>query len=98
MAKSRVVTFAQDRCDRRSLTGQRVGGCCDKETGAYVALSAVENASEGSCQSPESPEWLTDNGSAYRAHETRAFALATGARINDSAKPGKQRHHSRKLP
>ena len=28
---------------------------------------------------PASPvEWLTDNGSAYRAHETRAFAREIG--------------------
>ncbi|MBE7330865.1 integrase core domain-containing protein, partial [Salmonella enterica] len=47
------------------------------ETVQDVMLGAVEKRF-GRQLPTESLEWLTDNGSAYRAHETRAFALLLG--------------------
>ena len=45
-------------------------------------------------------QWLTDNGSAYTAHETRKFAVRqrveSGAMHNSGEQPGNQRN-SRKL-
>lgn len=44
----------------------------DKETVQDVMLGAVEKRF-GRHLPSEPLEWLTDSGSAYRAHETRAF-------------------------
>ncbi|QUJ00278.1 hypothetical protein KCP73_26120 [Salmonella enterica subsp. enterica] len=50
-----------------------------KKTVQDVMLGAQWHASRRQLPT-ESPEWLTDNGSAYRASGTRAFArLLTGA-------------------
>ncbi|MDT8952863.1 hypothetical protein RRF60_00370, partial [Aeromonas caviae] len=47
-------------------------GGYDSDTVQDVMLRSVEHRFGDSL--PASPvEWLTDNGSAYRAHETRAF-------------------------
>lgn len=71
------VTFAQDCCDREIIDWAAGTGGYDKETGQDVMLGAVEK--RFGQQLPSKPlEWLTDNGSAYRAHETRAFARMLG--------------------
>ncbi|TNL02346.1 IS3 family transposase, partial [Kosakonia cowanii] len=52
-------------------------GGYDSETVQYVMLGAVERRFGSSL--PSSPvEWLTDNGSAYRSHQTRQFARMVG--------------------
>ena len=66
--------------------------CCDKEVMSWVAttkgidaglvgdmiMQAVENRF-GANAAPQKPiEWLTDNGSCYRAAETRSFAKLLG--------------------
>ncbi|HCB1716472.1 TPA: IS3 family transposase [Citrobacter freundii] len=71
------VTFAQDCCDREIIDWAAGTGGYDKETVQDVMLGAVEK--RFGKQLPTEPlEWLTDNGSAYRAHETRAFARMLG--------------------
>lgn len=71
------VTFAQDCCDREIIEWAASTGGYDKETVQDVMLGAIEK--RFGRQLPTEPlEWLTDNGSAYRAHETRAFARMLG--------------------
>ncbi len=71
------VTFAMDCCDREALDWAASTGGYDSDTVQDVMLSSVERRFGDSL--PASPvEWLTDNGSAYRAHETRAFAREIG--------------------
>ncbi|BEN08976.1 hypothetical protein SMETH9_43020 [Serratia marcescens] len=71
------VTFAQDCCDREIIDWAAGTGGYDKETVQDVMLGAVEKHF-GQHLPSELLEWLTDNGSAYRAHETRAFARMLG--------------------
>ncbi|WP_350262762.1 IS3 family transposase (plasmid) [Pantoea sp. BJ2] len=71
------VTFAQDCCDREIIDWAAGTGGYDKETVEDVMLGAAENRF-GQPLPSEPLEWLTDNGSAYRAHETRAFARMLG--------------------
>jgi len=71
------VTFAQDCCDREIIGWAAGTGGYDKETVQDVMLGAVEKRF-GQHLPSEPLEWLTDNGSAYRAHETRAFARMLG--------------------
>ncbi len=41
-------------------------------------LAAIKNRFSSEFGTPAPIEWLTDNGSAYTAHKTRAFALEIG--------------------
>lgn len=67
------VTFALDCCDREPLYWAVTTGGFDSETVQDVMLGAVERRFGN--ELPASPvEWLTDNGSCYRANETRQFA------------------------
>ncbi|HCT9457704.1 TPA: IS3 family transposase [Klebsiella pneumoniae] len=71
------VTFALDCCDREALHWAASTGGYDSETVQDVMLGAVERRFGNSL--PASPvEWLTDNGSAYRSHQTRQFARMVG--------------------
>ncbi|PLO36916.1 IS3 family transposase, partial [Klebsiella pneumoniae] len=66
------VTFALECCDREALYRAASTGGYDSETVQDVMLVAVERRFGNSL--PASPvEWLTDNGSAYRSHQTRQF-------------------------
>lgn len=74
--KLRVI-FAQDCCDREVIDWSAGTGGYDKETVQDVMLRAVEKRFGRAL--PSAPlEWLTDNGSCYRARETRAFARMLG--------------------
>lgn len=67
------VTFALDCCDREAIDWAASTGGYDKATVQDVMLGAIEKRFGDKV--PEEPiQWLTDNGSAYRAHETRQFA------------------------
>ncbi|EDF8710675.1 IS3 family transposase [Salmonella enterica] len=67
------VTFALDCCDREALHWAVTTGGFDSETVQDVMLGAVERRFGN--ELPASPvEWLTDNGSCYRANETLQFA------------------------
>ncbi|MBA8578230.1 IS3 family transposase [Escherichia fergusonii] len=71
------VTFALDCCDREALHWAVTTGGFDSETVQDVMLGAVER--RFGSELPTSPvEWLTDNGSCYRANETRQFARMLG--------------------
>ncbi|EJT9437888.1 IS3 family transposase [Escherichia coli] len=78
------VTFALDCCDREALHWAVTTGGFDSETVQDVMLGAVER--RFSNELPASPvEWLTDNGSCYRANETRQFARMLGLEPKNTA-------------
>lgn len=78
------VTFALDCCDREALHWAVTTGGFDSETVQDVMLGAVER-----CFGSELPaypvERLTDNGSCYRANETRQFARMLGLEPKNTA-------------
>ncbi|WP_200819151.1 IS3-like element IS2 family transposase [Escherichia coli] len=78
------VTFALDCCDREALHWAVTTGCFNSETVQDVMLGAVERRFGNDL--PSSPvEWLTDNGSCYRANETRQFARMLGLEPKNTA-------------
>ena len=80
----RRVTFALDCCDREALHWAVTTGGFNSETVQDVMLGAVERRFGNDL--PSSPvEWLTDNGSCYRANETRQFARMLGLEPKNTA-------------
>ncbi|WP_164832801.1 IS3-like element IS2 family transposase [Shigella flexneri] len=78
------VTFALDCCDREALHWAVTTGGFNSETVQDVMLGAVERRFGNDL--PSSPvEWLTDNGSCYRANETRQFARMLGLEPKNTA-------------
>ncbi|EMX8254641.1 IS3 family transposase [Escherichia coli] len=78
------VTFALDCCDREALHWAVTTGGFNSETVQDVMLGAVERRFGN--ELPASPvEWLTDNGSCYRANETRLFARMLGLEPKNTA-------------
>ncbi|EAB1454715.1 IS3-like element IS2 family transposase [Escherichia albertii] len=78
------VTFALDCCDREALHWAVTTGGSNSETVQDVMLGAVERRFGN--DRPSSPvEWLTDNGSCYRANETRQFARMLGLEPKNTA-------------
>ncbi|HCC4393787.1 TPA: IS3 family transposase [Escherichia coli] len=78
------VTFALDCCDREALHWAVTTGGFDSETVQDVMPGAVERRFGN--ELPASPvEWLTDNGSCYRANETRQFARMLGLEPKNTA-------------
>uniref|UniRef100_UPI003EBFA9E1 IS3 family transposase n=1 Tax=Escherichia coli TaxID=562 RepID=UPI003EBFA9E1 len=78
------VTFAPDCCDREALHWAVTTGGFNSETVQDVMLGAVERRFGN--ELPASPvEWLTDNGSCYRANETRQFARMLGLEPKSTA-------------
>ncbi|HCB9839965.1 TPA: IS3 family transposase [Escherichia coli] len=78
------VTFALDCCDREALHWAVTTGGFDSETVQDVMPRAVERRFGN--ELPASPvEWLTDNGSCYRANETRQFARMLGLEPKNTA-------------
>ncbi|EAS5035167.1 IS3 family transposase [Salmonella enterica subsp. enterica serovar Uganda] len=78
------VTFALDCCDREALHWAVTTGGFDSETVQDVMLGAVERRFGN--ELPAYPvEWLTDNGSCYRANETRQFARMLGLEPKNTA-------------
>ncbi|MDF6728558.1 IS3 family transposase [Escherichia coli] len=78
------VTFALDCCDREALHWAVTTGGFDSETVQDVMLGAVER--RFGSELPTSPvEWLTDNGSCYRANERRQFARMLGLEPKNTA-------------
>ena len=69
------VTFSLDCCDREAIDWAASTGGYDSSTVQDVMLRSVEKRFGD--RLPDTPvQWLTDNGSAYTAHETRRFAVA----------------------
>ncbi|MDS0623756.1 IS3 family transposase [Escherichia coli] len=78
------VTFALDCSDREALHWAVTTGVFDSETVQDVMLGAVGRRFGN--ELPASPvEWLTDNGSCYRANETRQFARMLGLEPKNTA-------------
>ncbi|HHY7593755.1 TPA: IS3 family transposase [Escherichia coli] len=78
------VTFALDCCDREALHWAVTTGGFNSEIVQDVMLGAVERRFGN--ELPASPvEWLTDNGSCYRANETRQFARMLGLEPKSTA-------------
>ncbi|WP_407216028.1 IS3 family transposase [Escherichia coli] len=78
------VTFALDCCDREALHWAVTTGGFNSETAQDVMLGAVERRFGNDL--PSSPvEWLTDNGSCYRANETRLSARMLGLESKNTA-------------
>lgn len=78
------VTFALDCCDREALHWAVTTGGFNSEIVQDVMLGAVERRFGN--ELPASPvEWLTDNGSCYRANETRQFARMLGLEPKNTA-------------
>lgn len=67
----------QDCCDREIIDWAASTRGCNKETVQDVMLGAVKKRF-GRQLLKELLEWLTDDGSAYKAHETKAFARMLG--------------------
>ncbi|EFO0741104.1 hypothetical protein DYT72_24680 [Escherichia coli] len=68
------VTFALDCCDREAIDWAASTGGYDKSTVQDVMSGATEKRF-GDKAPEQTIQWLTDNGSAYTAHETRQFAI-----------------------
>lgn len=72
------VAFALDCCDREILSWVATTKGITSHLINDLMMQAVENRF-GMHHPPEQPvEWLTDNGSCYIAHETKAFARVLG--------------------
>ncbi|HFV0472369.1 TPA: IS3 family transposase, partial [Escherichia coli] len=78
------VTFALDCCDREALHWAVTTGGFNSETVQDVMLGAVERRF-GNELLASPVEWLTDNGSCYRANETRQFARMLGLEPKNTA-------------
>ncbi len=72
------VTFALDCCDREAMSWVATTGGYTGNDVRDVMLAAVEHRFGNVDAAPASIEWLSDNGSGYIAHETRAFASGIG--------------------
>lgn len=71
------VAFALDTCDREAIAWCASTGGISGEMIRDLMLESVERRF-GSLRVPQPIQWLSDNGSCYRAHETIDFAIALG--------------------
>ena len=71
------VVFALDTCDREAMSWKASTGGV---TGGMVRDLMVESVEHrfGDNPLPHAVQWLSDNGSCYRAHETVNFAISLG--------------------
>lgn len=71
------VSFAIDTCDREIMAWEAGTGGYTGESIRNLMYLCVERRF-GADSVPHAVEWLTDNGSAYTAHETISFARSLG--------------------
>ena len=71
------VAFALDTCDREVMAWCGSGAGISGEMIRDLMLESVERRC-GTTHTPQPIQWLSDNGSAYRAHETIDFAIRLG--------------------
>jgi transposase InsO family protein len=71
------VAFALDTCDREVMAWCASTGGISGEMIRDLMLEAVERRF-GTTATPHAIQWLSDNGSAYRAYETIDFAIRLG--------------------
>lgn len=72
------VAFALDCCDREAMSWVATTKGIDSEMIQDLMLQALEDRFGAVEISPQTIEWLTDNGSCYTARQTRSFALQIG--------------------
>lgn len=72
------VTFALDCCDREAMSWAATTGGHSGDVMRDVMLAAIENRFANVMRAPEQIEWLSDNGSGYIAHKSRAYATGIG--------------------
>jgi putative transposase len=72
------VAFALDCCDREAMSFVATTEGIKGEDVRDLMLAAVEHRFGPVNQVPQTIEWLSDNGSCYIAHDTRAFAKGIG--------------------
>ena len=87
------VAFALDTCDREVMAWCASTGGISGEMIRDLMLEAVERRF-AAAYTPHPIQWLSDNGSAYRAHETIDFADPPGAGslLHSGAQSAVQRH------
>jgi putative transposase len=71
------VAFALDTCDREAMAWCASTGGISGEMIRDLMLEATERRF-GTARTPQPIQWLSDNGSAYRAYETIDFAIRLG--------------------
>ena len=71
------VAFALDTCDREVMSWVATTGGISGEMIRDLMLESVERRFNDQ-QTPHPVEWLSDNGSCYRAHDTVSFAQSIG--------------------
>jgi putative transposase len=74
------VLFAIDACDREIIAWSATTSGISGEMVRDLMIACVERRF-GSMQTPHPVEWLSDNGSAYIARETRQIATALRMRL-----------------
>jgi putative transposase len=72
------VAFAMDCCDREVMSWCSTTKGIDANLVGDIMMQAVETRFGSGAVAPHEIEWLTDNGSCYTSHETRAFARELG--------------------
>lgn len=72
------VAFALDTCDREVMAWTASTGGFSGEMIRDLMIESVEHRFGPIERVPHAIEWLSDNGSCYRAHETIAFAQSLG--------------------
>jgi putative transposase len=71
------VAFALDTCDREAISRSGPTGGISGEMIRKLMLQAPEKRC-GTPHTRQSLQWIPDNGSAYRAHDTIDFAVGLG--------------------
>jgi putative transposase len=72
------VAFALDCCDREAMSYVATTGGIGGQEVRDLMVAAIEHRFGQVNRLPQTIEWLTDNGSAYIATETRRFAREIG--------------------
>lgn len=72
------VAFSLDTCDREVMAWNATTGGISGEMIRDLMLASVEYRCHGATHTPHPIEWLSDNGSGYRARETQLFAHDLG--------------------
>lgn len=72
------IAFSLDCCDREAICWVATTGGIHSSDIRDLMIESVERRFGPVDELPKAIEWLSDNGSPYSAHETRAFARTIG--------------------
>ena len=72
------VAFSLDCCDREAISFVASTFGINAQMIQDLMLESLEHRFGPVEKTPRSIEWLTDNGSCFTAHQTRAFAISLG--------------------